>query len=300
MRSSLRSAASRAQYLTRRLVAYQTALPVLRPPKMAAAAGAGSFEMAANKQLRVAREKLAELFSKDISDMSVEELVQLSEHSKALKGIIDVHESSMLQTPLVAYTALPPQPRPLPQAQPQSQPQAQQDPHAQSQTQAQQPPAPALPPTAPPPPSAPVARMDGSVAQSDMILPPEASFPTCEQLRTYCDDWAFEHGYDVVYNSADNGRKLVVCGRYGQTRNSRGLLEENRRRRRGNRKCGCPFKMWFIKDDLDLKDNESSWSLRHFRETRPHNHDSMKDGTPTANRIAIANQRRRERGGGEV
>jgi hypothetical protein len=120
-----------------------------------------------------------------------------------------------------------------------------------------------------------------------MTPPPIASFPAEGELRVYCEDWAFEHGYGLVKRGkTQDGRWGYVCGRGGKTQNNRKFAPENMQRRSRSRKCGCNFKMWIVRPE---EGGEETWSVRYYQKMEPHNHD------PTSPGIAVANDRRKRR-----
>jgi primase-polymerase (primpol)-like protein len=103
----------------------------------------------------------------------------------------------------------------------------------------------------------------------------------------YCEDWAFEHGYDLVKRGkTQDGRWGYVCGRGGKTQNNRKIAPEDLKRRSRSRKCGCNFKLWIVKRE---EEDEETWSVRHYQKMEPHNHDPTLPGT------AVTNDRRKRR-----
>lgn len=103
-----------------------------------------------------------------------------------------------------------------------------------------------------------------------MIPPPEAEFRTLEELRSYSETWAAERGYRLTKTGAAGRLSRYVCTRAGQMRNTRKLADHERKRQTRTIKCGCPFKMWIIHEEVD---SEDVWRLKYSRNMQPHNHD---------------------------
>lgn len=131
----------------------------------------------------------------------------------------------------------------------------------------------------------PAKRTVSHVSREEMLPPPEAAFPTADALLEYCNNWAYEHGYDLVKRGQSRpGVWGLECGRAGTTKNTRNITPESRQRKRKTRKCGCKFRMWIVHDEA-----EDTYSVQHYQKTEPHNHDAAPFGT------AVANDRRKRR-----
>lgn len=63
--------------------------------------------------------------------------------------------------------------------------------------------------------------LTGTIPRALMIPPPEASFPTLEDLRSSCETWAAERGYRLTKNGAAGRLSLYVCTRAGRMKNTR-------------------------------------------------------------------------------
>jgi hypothetical protein len=111
-----------------------------------------------------------------------------------------------------------------------------------------------------------------------LLPPPEASFPTIEELRTSVTTWTRRFGYDlVIASSAKNGKKTVRCGRAGKTKNTRGLRDEDRIRRTASSKSNCPMLLYYVP-------NEAGWTIRYAQGDKSfvHNHERVVEGQGTA------------------
>jgi hypothetical protein len=113
-----------------------------------------------------------------------------------------------------------------------------------------------------------------------MIPPPEASFPTLEALRSYCETWAAERGYRLTKNGAAGRISRYECTQAGATKNTRKIADHERKRQ--TRPINCPFKMWIIHDESE----DPPWRLKHHREMEPHNH----DGNPVSANVGNRNR----------
>jgi hypothetical protein len=134
-----------------------------------------------------------------------------------------------------------------------------------------------------------VGQVGSKIPREDMILPPLVSFPTLEELQDFSHTWAFEHGYGIVVKSTPGpGRIRMTCARARNTRNTRKLEDSQRRRRTTSNKCGCPFRLWFLQEQV-IQDDELHWTIEHFNDlgATQHNHNSIHG------RSTVVNQRHR-------
>ncbi|GAO49238.1 hypothetical protein G7K_3392-t1 [Saitoella complicata NRRL Y-17804] len=76
-----------------------------------------------------------------------------------------------------------------------------------------------------------------------MDPPPDASFPTLEELKNYAQAWAKPRGYAISTERSKPGKVWLKCTRGGEYRNRHNLDRTSRQRKSNHKAQGCPFKL---------------------------------------------------------
>lgn len=109
--------------------------------------------------------------------------------------------------------------------------------------------------------------------EQPMPLPPEATFPTLQELEDSVHAWTLQYGYELVNTSSQKKgthgqKKTVRCGRAGKTKNCRKLDHTTRVRKTSSHKSGCKVSVLYVTDDKE----QGPWSIQHPRQPASHNH----------------------------
>ncbi|MCJ1484604.1 Methylmalonate-semialdehyde dehydrogenase [acylating] mitochondrial [Schaereria dolodes] len=94
------------------------------------------------------------------------------------------------------------------------------------------------------------------------LLPIEAGevYPTRELAIARIKDFAFSQGYVVVGSGGGPFRARLCCCQHGkETKNSRRLTEENRKRKTKSQASGCPYKAYAVYKKQP--DGSSQWTI---------------------------------------
>ncbi|KAK6436362.1 hypothetical protein LTR95_007444 [Oleoguttula sp. CCFEE 5521] len=124
--------------------------------------------------------------------------------------------------------------------------------------------------------------------------PPEATYPTYQDLEEAIHSWSKEHGYELVRRASKKNAKGVLykryyhCSKHGKVANTGKLTVETRiRHNRKSQRMNCPMSLAVVATDPAAPQGE--WQVRH-RKTH-HNHGPM-------DALSLAGHRRRARQGG--
>ncbi|GAO51032.1 hypothetical protein G7K_5144-t1 [Saitoella complicata NRRL Y-17804] len=105
-----------------------------------------------------------------------------------------------------------------------------------------------------------------------MDPPPDASFPTLEELKNYAQAWAKPRGYAIATERSKPGKVWLKCTRGGEYRNRYNLDRTSCQRKSNHKAHGCPFKLVG-----KLSGITEDWELS--MKNGKHNHEPVMDPT---------------------